>query len=132
MRLTTVDMFGLISTGIHLQHSVYINWEDNMKSGKPAFFIAFFVAITLFSPSPVFAEEDAESMATHAVTDIIFDNVAEGYISYRISSKGEVDLIFARDTPDAVYSDILNKMKKHPDIKSVLAGRGGPSCGLFR
>jgi len=103
-----------------------------MKSSNLVFLFAFFLTATLFSSSPVFAEEDAESMATHAVTDIIFDNTAEEFISYRISSKGEVDLIFARNTPDAVYSDILNKMKKHPDIRSVIAGKGGPSCGMFR
>ena len=94
--------------------------------------IIFFIALTLFGSTLVFAEEDAESKASRAVTDIIFDNVAEEYISYRISSKGEVDLIFAGNTPDATYSLILNKMKQHPGIKSVLAGKGGPSCSLFR
>lgn len=103
-----------------------------MKPANLVFLFALFATITFFNTSSGFAEEDAESKATHAVTDIIFDEVAEEFISYRISSKGEVDLIFSRNTPDETYSLILNKMLHHPDIKSVLAGRGGPSCSLFR
>ncbi len=75
--------------------------------------------------------EDAYSKATSAVTSIIFDAGAEDFMSYAVRDDGYVDVTFARNTPDATYSAILAKLQSHPDIKGVLAGRGGPTCTTF-
>jgi hypothetical protein len=75
---------------------------------------------------------DRETKSTDAVTAILFDHEAEEFATYRISDKGYVDIGFARNTPDLIYSVILNKLLHHPDIPEVLAGKGGPTCSRFR
>ncbi len=79
---------------------------------------------------PVLAE-DALSKTSAAVTNILFDHDADEFASYDIRDSGFLDITFARNTPDALYSEILNKLQKHPDIKGVLAGKGGPTCSRF-
>ncbi len=74
---------------------------------------------------------DAESKANEAVAVVLFDEEADDFTSYRVSPKGFVDVTFARNTPDAVYSEIVAKLKAHPDITGVLAGKTGPLCGRF-
>jgi len=75
--------------------------------------------------------EDLEAKATDAVTAILFEYDADDFASYRVSDRGYVDVLFASNTPDALYSEMLNKLQNHPDIKSVLAGKGGPACRRF-
>ena len=94
------------------------------------FFLASFITLSIADSAPALAE-DLESKATDAVTAILFEHQAEEFATYRISNKGNVDIIFARNTPDLIYSVILNKLKHHPDIPGVLAGKGGPICNLF-
>jgi len=74
---------------------------------------------------------DPETKSTDAVTAILFEYEADQFATYRISDKGYVDIVFARNTPDLIYSVILNKLLHHPDIPGVLAGKGGPTCTLF-
>jgi hypothetical protein len=38
---------------------------------------------------------------------------------------------FASNMPDALYSDLLAKLQKHPDINGVIAGKGGRACRRF-
>lgn len=71
---------------------------------------------------------DAETKATNAVTSILFEAEADDIASYKINEDGFLDITFASNTPDLLYSLLLNKFLRHPDIKGVLAGRGGPSC----
>ena len=75
--------------------------------------------------------KDAETKAAAAVAGILFDADADEFTSYRINEKGFVDITFARNTPDSIYSSLLQKLNNHPDIDGVLAGRGGPVCGRF-
>ena len=75
--------------------------------------------------------EDALSKTSSAVANILFEYDADEFASYSIQDDGFLDITFARNTPDALYSEILNKLQKHPDIKGVLAGKGGPSCPRF-
>jgi hypothetical protein len=83
-----------------------------------------------FAQTPVRAE-DAASAASAAVSEILFDYDADEFATYAIKDSGHVDITFARNTPDALYSEILNKLQTHAGIKSVLAGRGGPTCSRF-
>jgi len=75
--------------------------------------------------------EDAMSKTSSAATGILFDYDASDFASYSIRDDGHLEITFARNTPDALYSEILNKLQNHPDIKGVLAGKDGPSCGRF-
>ena len=101
-----------------------------MKLSHVSFFCAFVTAISLFSSGTALAA-DAETKATDAVTAILFKNHADEFATYRVNDEGEVDIVFARNTPDLTYTMILNQLKHHPDISSVLAGKGGPNCSLF-
>ena len=75
--------------------------------------------------------EDALTKTSSAVTSILFEYDANEFASYGIRDDGFLDITFARNTPDALYSEILNKLQQHPDIKGVLAGKGGPVCSRF-
>lgn len=75
---------------------------------------------------------DPLSKADAAVSDILFGfDGSEEYATYRVNEDGSVELVFASNTPDELYEKILNKLQSHPDIRSVLAGKGGPVCSLF-
>jgi hypothetical protein len=70
--------------------------------------------------------------ADAAVAGVLFeyDGVSE-YSSYRVNAKGFVDITFPRDMPESLYGEIVTRLQEHPDIDGVLAGKGGPSCGLW-
>jgi len=96
--------------------------------------IACFLAALITGASPAAMAEDGgdpESRANAAVANILFDQDADEFTSYRVNERGFVDVIFARNTPDDVYSAILNKLKNNPEINGVIAGKGGPACGRF-
>lgn len=88
------------------------------------------VCLALVSSAVVNADGELDK-ASAALTGILFEFSAEEFTSYSIKENGWVDITFARNTPDALYSQILGKLESHPDIKGVLAGKGGPSCPLF-
>lgn len=90
------------------------------------------VVLTMWgmAAKPVMAE-DAASKTSAAVTSILFEYNADEFASYNIRDNGFLDVTFARNTPDPLYSEILDKLQKHPDIKGVLAGKDGPSCSRF-
>lgn len=94
------------------------------------YLLAVFMACGIAVAGPVLAE-DAESRTSTAVTGILFEYDADEFASYRISDNGYLDITFASNTPDALYSEILNKLQGHPDIKGVLSGKDGPSCSRF-
>lgn len=88
-------------------------------------------AIVLLCCTNVVHADELEK-ADAAVANILFDyDGANEFASYRVNDDGFVDILFASNTPDSLYSEILNKLEKHPDIHGVLAGRGGPACSLF-
>lgn len=43
--------------------------------------------------------------------------------SYKVRSDGFVDFLFGAAVSDADYSRLLDKLRSHPDIKGVLAGK---------
>ncbi len=86
---------------------------------------------TLIFAAPVVAS-DAEYKADSAVADILFEyDGSEQYASYAVNEDGFVDITFASNIPDELYSEILGRLKKHKDIDGVLAGSSGPACSLF-
>lgn len=89
----------------------------------------FLTCLLLFSP---ICHADKLEKADTAVANILFDyDGSNEFASYRVSEDGFVDIVFASNMPDALYSEILNRLQTHPDIKDVLAGKGGPVCRLF-
>lgn len=61
--------------------------------------------------------------AEDAVTAILFDENMEN-VSYSLRGNGFVDILFGSAVPETEYIRIVEKMKAHPDIPGVLAGRG--------
>lgn len=81
--------------------------------------------------APLAHAQEAETRASQAVADILFDANADDFTTYRVSERGFVDINFASNTPDPVYSDLLAKLKSHPDIQGVLAGKSLAPCKRF-
>jgi len=79
---------------------------------------------------PLHADELEKADAAVAHTLFEYDG-SEEYATYKANEDGSVDLIFASNTPDNLYEDILTKLQNHPDITSVLASKGGPACKAF-
>lgn len=89
--------------------------------------------VLLVLPTVTTALADELGKADAAVANILFDyDGAQEFASYRVNEDGFVDIIFARNTPDALYSEVLNRLQNHPDIDGVLSGKGGPVCKLFK
>ena len=59
----------------------------------------------------------------NAVTQILFDENMEN-VSYSLRGDGFVDIWFGPAVPDKDYSRIIERLRAHPDIPGVLAGRG--------
>ncbi len=96
---------------------------------KPAL---LFLTLTLFLGSAPVLASDAEAKAGEAVANVLFDfDGSNEFVSYRVREDGFVDAAFARNTPEALYTEVVEKLRANPDIKGVLAGRGGPTCSRF-
>jgi len=79
----------------------------------------------------VLADDDDVSKASSAVTNLIFEYDADQFTSFSVRDDGYVDIVFARNTPDKLYAEMIDKLRAHPDIKGVLPGKGGPVCSSF-
>ena len=62
----------------------------------------------------------AESEA--AVSAILFDEGMEN-ASFKVRSDGFVDILVGAAVSDADYSRMLEKLRAHPEIKGILAGK---------
>ena len=104
-----------------------------MTKAFRVFILTFMLFPSIFHLTPLAVAQDhgAEARADSAVSQILFNEDADEFSSYRVKRDGFVDITFAINTPDIIYSNLLNKLKNHPDIKGVLAGKGGPACKRF-
>ena len=99
---------------------------NNMKQLR--IIILLLCSLSLSSP----LQADELDKADAAVANVLFEyDGSEEYASYKANEDGSVDLIFANNTPDTLYEDIITKLQNHPDITSVLASQGGPACKAF-
>lgn len=95
-------------------------------------FITALALLSALSAVPAWAGEDAQSKADRAVANLLFEyDGAEEFASYLIRPDGLADISFASNMPDALYSELLAKLQKHPDINGVIAGKGGRACRRF-
>ncbi len=102
----------------------------SVRNGARSFFLAVLTCIGLCGPLS-HADDDPASRANAAVSNILFDYDADQFASFAIRDDGFVDITFARNTPDVLYAEMINKLRAHPDIKGVLPGKGGPVCSQF-
>ncbi|WP_017940341.1 MULTISPECIES: hypothetical protein [unclassified Thioalkalivibrio] len=73
-----------------------------------------------------------EALASEdALAQILFDYEADAFTAYNMRRNGTVDITFARDVPDGLYSQMVDDLRAHPDIRNVRSARTGPACGLF-
>ena len=101
-----------------------------MRKNYSHYLLAVLLAFGIASSNAVLAE-DVTSKANLAAANVIFDHDAHEFSSYSVNDVGFLDITFASNTPDALYSEILNNLQKHPDIKGVLSGKNGPVCSTF-
>jgi hypothetical protein len=87
----------------------------------------FAMLFSLLLALPVFA---GQPESEDAVTNILFDENMEN-VSFSFRSDGFVDIWFGPAVPEKDYIRIVERMRKHPDIPGVLAGRGSKNfCAL--
>lgn len=102
-----------------------------VASVKNSILVNFFLLAICIAAISV-ADESPMDKADSAVANILFDyEYSEEYTSYVVKEDGFVDVTFASNTPDELYSEILNKLNNHPDIDGVLAGKTGAYCSRF-
>ena len=93
--------------------------------------ISCIVVVVALLAQPAMAS-DVQFRADSAVADILFEyDGSETYAAYAVGEDGFVDITFARNIPDELYSEILQRLKEDERISGVLAGTSGPSCSLF-
>jgi len=99
---------------------------------KKGFLLALCLVGTLCC-APAFADDDNDPMvrAGVAVANILFEYDGDQFTTYTVRPDGFLDIDFALNTPENLYNEILHKLQGSPDIKGVLAGKGGPNCFLF-
>jgi len=78
------------------------------------------VFVSLLFSLPAFA---GQSESEDAVTGILFDESMEN-VAYSLRGDGFVDITFGIAVADKDYIRIVERLRKHPDIPGVLAGRG--------
>ena len=59
-----------------------------------------------------------------AVADVLFDMGIEN-ASFKARHDGHLDIEFGPSLPDEQYAAAIARLKAHPDIPGLLAGRGG-------
>ncbi len=96
---------------------------------KPASLFLALVLLVAAAPAPA---DDVQAKAGEAVANVLFDfDGSNEFVSYLVRPDGFVDAVFAGNTPDVLYNEIVEKLRANSDIKGVLAGRGGPTCSRF-
>ena len=78
------------------------------------------IVVALFYLQPVLAGQDE---ASAALAEILFDSEIEN-VSYVVSSRGDVDIVFGVSVPEDQFVEVTGKLKASSDIRSVLSSRG--------
>ena len=84
----------------------------------------------LFNGSASFADT---RITLDAIDEVLFDYEKVGleFINYRVVSQGHVSLTVDESVPDDLYVELIQKLRAHKDIRSVLAGRGDICSSTF-
>jgi len=92
---------------------------------------AALIALTvLFSASSSLADTQ---ITLDAIDEVLFDydKVGMEFINYKVTSTGHVSLTVDDSVPDDLYVELIQKLRAHKDIRSVLAGRGDICSSTF-
>lgn len=77
------------------------------------------------------AEKDLQENTQTAVAEILFDSELDTKASYNVRKDGHVHIEFTPDVSMIQYTRVVEKMRSHPNIKSVYAEQsGGQVCGI--
>ncbi len=84
----------------------------------------------LLSGSACFADT---RITLDAIDEVLFDYEKVGleFINYRVVSQGHVSLTVDESVPGDLYVELIQKLRAHKDIRSVLAGRGDICSSTF-
>ena len=94
--------------------------------------VSLFLTLALFIGSASVFANESEAKAGEAVANVLFDfDGSNEFVSYVVRPDDFVDAVFARNTPEPLYTEVVAKLRANPAIKGVLAGRGGPVCSRF-
>lgn len=108
------------------------NRGESMKSRVHVLLVPVILLTAICLTNLSMADDSPLDKADEAVANILFDyEYSEEYTSYAVKEDGFVDVTFAQNIPDKLYSEILSKLNNHPDINGVLAGKTGAYCARF-
>jgi len=92
----------------------------------------FCLAVASCTPYVSIYGKEAQNVADKAVANILFDyDGSTEFASYIVNESGFVTIVFANDTPDKLYSEIVTKMQNSKKISGVDSSKTGASCDLF-
>ena len=89
------------------------------------------IFLLLVSTNLCFAEDNRQDAVHNIVSDMMFDEGILEYVSFKVSSRGGLDINLPSDIPDNEYERILTELKNNKLINGVLAGRSSQACGLW-
>lgn len=72
---------------------------------------------------PVISVHAGQTEADAAVASVMFDQGMEN-VSYSVRRDGFVDILVGPAVSESEYIRLVELLKRHPDIKGVLAGKG--------
>ena len=77
-------------------------------------------------------EKEIQSKADIAVSEILFDYELDQQASYHTRRSGHVEIEFTQSVKPITYTLAVEKMRNHPDIKSVYAVQSGSEVCVLR
>ena len=89
------------------------------------------IILLLISTNLCFAEDNREDDVHDFVSDMMFEEGILEYVSFKVSSRGGLDINLPSDIPDEDYERILTQLKNNKLINGVLAGRSSRACGRW-
>lgn len=77
-------------------------------------------------------QRDIQEKADIAVAEILFDRELDQQASYNIHKDGHVEIEFTKNVKPNIYTLAVERMRQHPNIKSVYAVQSGSEVCILR
>jgi len=93
---------------------------------------AAFLILPLLLPGILDSYADT-GITLDAIDEVLFDydKVGLEFINYKVTSTGHVSLTVDESVPDDLYVELIQLLRAHKDIRSVLAGRDDICSSTF-
>ena len=100
----------------------------------PFLLLPFTVVLTGCGSENALTKEEmlVQSSSDSAVSEILFDLGLDAKASYNVRKNGHVEIEFTKDVPMFDYTLVVEKLRQHPDIKSVYAVQSGSEVCPFK